>query len=149
MQFINYIHHKHETRWWIFLLLLSKFYKLVEQKISFYSYSLIGPRPLAFPPPSTSATWHAKFTKMSITVWQSINHCRFTFGFSRYDTFSKREPFIRDTTYQWYEFSYTAMMASGTSAQQQNVSEAPEEDAAELQFPKGKNILLDVWWIII
>lgn len=41
------------------------------------------------------------------------------------------------------------MMASGASAQQQNVSEAPEEDAAELQFPKGKNILLDVWWIII
>lgn len=51
---------------------------------------------------------------------------------------------ISDTNYP-----YNAMMASGTSAQQQNVSEAPEEDAAELQFPKGKNILLDVWWIII
>lgn len=38
---------------------------------------------------------------------------------------------INDTT-----SPYTAMMASGTSAQQQNVSEAPEEDAAELQFPK-------------
>lgn len=39
-------------------------------------------------------------------------------------------------------------MASGTSAQQ-NASEAPEEDAAELQFPKGKNILVDPCWIII
>lgn len=38
---------------------------------------------------------------------------------------------ISDTNYP-----YTAMMASGTSVQQQNVSEAPEEDAAELQFPK-------------
>lgn len=43
----------------------------------------------------------------------------------------------------------TATMASGTSAQQNVPSEAPEEDAAELQFPKGKNILVDFCWIII